>query len=89
MEEILQLILKTYGVVGLLIAAPFIAVVFLWKENKVLRKDLESVQQKRVEDNKEVTKSVLEVAKEQSSLNKETNLLLERMSDTLDRLERS
>jgi hypothetical protein len=33
MEEFTHLVLKTYGIVGLIILAPYIAVVFLWKEN--------------------------------------------------------
>jgi hypothetical protein len=33
MEEFTHLILKTYGIVGIIILAPYLAVVFLWKEN--------------------------------------------------------
>ena len=36
MEELLALITKTYGLVGLLMLFPFAACYFLWKENKRL-----------------------------------------------------
>jgi NACalpha-BTF3-like transcription factor len=36
MNELLELITKTYGLVGLLLAAPFVACYFVWMENKRL-----------------------------------------------------
>ena len=89
MDELIQLIAKTYGLIGLFMIAPFIAVVYLWKDNNALRKELIEIQQKRVEDNQHVAESVLSVVKEQSSINNDTNRLLDRISQTLDRLERS
>ena len=34
MDELIQLILKTYGIVGLLILAPFVGLVVVWRENR-------------------------------------------------------
>jgi hypothetical protein len=33
MEELLQAITKSYGIIGLFMAAPIVAVVFLWRDN--------------------------------------------------------
>lgn len=89
MEEILQLLFKTYGLLGLLLMAPFIAVHFLWKDNKSLRKELSELNKQRIDDAHQVSTSLIKTVTEQSVLNKETNLILERMGETLDRLERT
>jgi hypothetical protein len=36
MDEIIQLIAKTYGVVGIIILSPMISTIYLWKENSKL-----------------------------------------------------
>lgn len=112
MEELFQLLVKSYGIVGLLIAAPFGAAVYLWKDNKELNKDLVSLgkehaktlqelhaahakvlteandkvvvaQQQRVQDAQGVMSKMIEIVSEQSSLNKETNIALDRISETV------
>lgn len=40
MQEIFELILKTYGIAGILILAPFGAAIYLWRDNQSLNKDL-------------------------------------------------
>lgn len=89
MDEIIQLVIKSYGLLGLLLIAPWIVVIFLWKDNKFIRQELVDTQQKRVQDAKELSRELLTTASADSALKKETNILLERMGDTLDRLERS
>lgn len=86
MEEIITLIAKTYGLVGLLLAAPLVACVFLWRENKALHKEVVTAkgeateaQKQRVADAQAVTGKLLEMTKEQASLNMETNVVLERL----------
>jgi hypothetical protein len=36
MDEVLQLVIKTYGIVGVLILAPVVGVVFVWRSKEVL-----------------------------------------------------
>jgi len=43
MDELIQAILKSYGVIGLLILTPVIAVVFLWKDNVRLNNELRAL----------------------------------------------
>jgi hypothetical protein len=95
MEELIQLISKTYGIVGLLILAPVVALGFLYKDHRKLihsnAKQVEDwetriaqVQEQRVKDAQEVTKKLMEIVGEQSSLSKETNLALDRIGEVLD-----
>lgn len=94
MEELVQLIVKTYGVAGLIMLSPFAAVIFLWrhyikvveKHHKAiedLQNKLHDLNQKRVDDAKAITERVITLVGEQSSLNKETNMALERVGDAL------
>lgn len=90
MEELIQLFTKTYGVIGLLLIAPFIAVKMLWTRIQELQKDLQAALQavndahgKRVEDAKAISERLLEMVKEHSELSKETNIALDRIGDML------
>ena len=40
MEDLIQLVFKTYGLVGILLFAPLIGVVYLWRDNKALNRML-------------------------------------------------
>jgi hypothetical protein len=40
MGEVFDLFIKSYGIVGLVIISPVIAVVYLWRENQELHKQL-------------------------------------------------
>ena len=121
MNEIVELVAKTYGIVGLLILAPVAATVYLWKYVinlqktltekdaeyikqviEVTRKNIEdlnklhqsrlddilkanlqvlSVQEKRVTDAQEVVGRLVTMISEQTAMNTETNLALERVGD--------
>lgn len=102
MEELLALILKTYGVAGILIVAPMIAVVFLWRGNNALQAQVVAHaalvsaaekargddQSKRVADTERMAGKLLVVVKEQTALGVEQNALLERLVGSVDKLER-
>lgn len=101
-EDLLALIMKTYGIAGLLIVAPLIAVVFLWQNNKDLHtqvvaqaalvaaaeKSRGDDQSKRVADTERMAEKLLAVVKEQTALGVESNSLLERLVGSVDKLER-
>jgi hypothetical protein len=101
MEELVQLVLKTYGIAGLVMLSPFAGVVYLWRHNVQLQKELISTsrsyaekiqvasektvdaQKQRVADAQAIMDRLVTMVGEQSSLNKETNLALERLTDLL------
>jgi len=112
MGELLDLIYKSYGLIGLLIAAPFVASVYLWKDNIKLRSDtalqlaelnklriadtekfaislsavndkIVKAQEQRVIDAQSITTKLVDIISEQSAMNRETNLALERVGDFL------
>lgn len=97
MEELVQLITKTYGLVGLLILAPMAALTILYKDHRKMLKDREKqdkeweerigkVQEQRVQDAQAITAKLVEIVSEQSGLNRETNMALERISEMLDKV---
>lgn len=102
MEELLQLVWKSYGLVGFLILLPVVACVFLWKQNLALHKDVAvqsgvafdvqrqrtNDQSKRLADYERMMETLVQLIKEQSALNAETNGVLTRMNETVERLER-
>lgn len=101
MDELISLITKTWGIAGILLAAPFLAVWVLWRNNAKLntqlvraveesKKELNAanekvakVQEQRVTDAQAVTSKMMQVVSEQSALNKETNIVLDRVGDSL------
>lgn len=112
MTELVELISRTYGIVGLLILAPFASTVYLWmyivrtrdamlaqstefirqmSELNQLRIDdmsrassqVSSVQEKRVSDAQEVVNKLITTVSEQTAMNAETNLAIERVGDFL------
>jgi hypothetical protein len=98
METLFQEMVKSYGlVVSLFVAAPFIGLTMLWRSYNTLRKEymrvlhdtsdkLVAETQARVQDSQKVTEALMDLASEQSSLNKETNMLLTHISSVLERL---
>lgn len=102
MDEILTLVLKTYGLVGVLILLPAAAAIFLFRENKLLhseviaqttlaleaQKDRTKDQQARVADTERMMEKLLEIVKEQTALNTEINGVMSRLSESVDKLER-
>lgn len=96
MEELFTLIAKSYGLVGLVLLSPFVAMVFLWRNNQELHKELAAANEKigavkdqRVEDAKEVAASLLKMTAEHAALSKETNMALERVGDLLTVMQNS
>ena len=98
MEEIIQLIVKTYGIAGVIILTPTAGCIFLWRHYVAKEKEwreserslvtrLEELHNKRVEDVKALGEGLRSIASEQSSLNKETNMALDRVSETLSSLQ--
>ncbi len=101
MDELITLITKTWGIAGILLAAPFLAVWVLWRANAKLNAQLvksvetcktelgdshdkmSKIQDQRVLDAQSVTSKMMEVVSEQSALNKETNIVLDRVGDSL------
>jgi hypothetical protein len=104
MEEIIQLITKTYGLVGFLILAPFAGMMVVWNENKRLTLALHDserrgsdkqsemndkivkAQEQRVADAQQISSKLVEIVSEQSALNRETNIALDRIGDMLSSL---
>lgn len=90
MENIVELIIKSYGVIGLILVSPLVAMKFLWNHNQQLQKDLQAandkvveVSNKRTEDAKAIAEKLMEMAGEHAGLTKETNMALDRVGDTL------
>jgi hypothetical protein len=98
-EPFLKFVMETWGIAGVAFFAPIIGLVWFvrayFKREKVHAKELEfaqgkvsSVQDARVKDTQKVIDKLMELAGEQASLNKETNLLLANMNSVLERLSR-
>lgn len=94
MEELVQLVIKTYGIIGLVMLSPFVGIMVLWryhvkmqdknhKSNEELQNKLNELNQKRVDDSKAIIDKLLLVAGEQGALSKETNMALDRVGDLL------
>jgi single-stranded DNA-specific DHH superfamily exonuclease len=87
MEDLAQLVIKTYGIAGLIMISPFIAVVFLWRhcvsQAKEQAAEISRINEQRVAELKATTEKLVALISEQSALNKETNMALERVGDVL------
>jgi hypothetical protein len=90
MEELIKAIMQTYGLLGIILISPFVALYFLWADNKGLRKQLAEAntkvvkaQEQRVEDVKAIANRLIEMSSENAALTKETNIALDRVGDTL------
>ena len=96
MEDLLQLVLKSYGIVGVMLLLPVAACVVLWKQNLALHAEVVSqsnvaldAQKQRSADQERMTEKLLEVIKEQTELNTEINGVLSRVGITVEKLERN
>jgi hypothetical protein len=96
MEELIQVIVKSYGIVGILFMAPMVAVVYLWRHNNKLQGEVvlatqaaTRAQEQRVTDAQSTSHKLLEVLSEQSALNKETNIALDQVRELLMYLSKS
>lgn len=83
MEEVIQLIAKTYGVAGLIMLSPFVAVVFIWRHSILQGKELARINEQRVVEARAIIDKLIVIVGEQSALNKETNIALERVGDMM------
>lgn len=86
MEELVQLVVKTYGLVGLFLLAPMVAIVYLWRRNMKLDADMSRIQELRVTDAKSVSEKMMEIVVEQAGLNKETNIALDQVRELLGKI---
>lgn len=104
MDEIIQLIIKTYGIVGIILLIPLFGIGWVYKDNRKMSKEhdkdikiltqtwedrLERLHNQRVMDAQAITAKLVEIVSEQSGLNKETNLALSRISETMTHLDNS
>ena len=96
MEDLLQLVLKSYGLVGVMLLLPVAACVVLWRQNLALHAEVVSqsnvaldAQKQRSADQERMTEKLLEVIKEQTELNTEINGVLSRVGITVEKLERN
>lgn len=83
MEEVIQLIAKTYGIAGLIMLSPFVAVVFVWRHSILQGKELSRINEQRVVEARAIIDKLIIIVGEQSALNKETNIALERVGDMM------
>ena len=90
---------KSYGLLGVFIIAPLIALIFVWRhsesrieklQNEVVKatKEIAEAQKQRVKDAQDVNVKLIEVVKEQTGLSIETNLALERIGDAMNEVHR-
>lgn len=94
MEELVQLIVKSYGVVGLIMLSPLVGIVYVWRhshqiqsaadtERAKMQESLNQVNEKRVNDLKEISERLVKVISTNTSTTAETNILLERLGSYL------
>jgi len=83
MDELIQLVFKSYGIVGVIIFTPVIAVVFLWRHTQTLQERLQTANDKRIEDSQRISDKLMGMASEHAVLAKETNMALDRIGDMM------
>lgn len=86
MDELVQLVFKTYGLIGLFLIAPVVGISYLWRRNNKLDADMSRIQESRVKDAKDVSDKLMEIVIEQASLNKETNMALDQVRELLSKV---
>lgn len=116
MEKLFQLVMETYGIAGVIMLSPFVAVIAMWRENSKLHADAEAASMKymatckecdktyaaslqavndrlvkaheqRVVDAQAITAKMVEMVAEQSAMNRETNLALDRVGDLMSMIQ--
>ena len=88
MEELLLLIQKTYGLIGIFLLMPVLGLVAVWRQNIKLQKDVAEAQKLRVKDAQDINAKLIDIVKEQTGLSTETNLALERIGDAMNEVHR-
>ncbi len=88
MDELMKLVMQSYGLVGLVLVSPMIAMVFLWRDNKKLQREVVAAQTQRVTDAQQVTEKLIEMVSEHAGLAKETNIALDRIAGLLTTLQK-
>ncbi len=83
MDDLILSIQKSYGLVGLFMISPIAAVVFLWRQLLKTQDKLEAAKDDRTNDAKAISEKLIALVGEQSALNKETTVALERVGDML------
>jgi ubiquinone biosynthesis protein COQ9 len=93
-EQLFELVFKSYGIVGLIILAPLVALKYMWNHSKELQTHLQTANERvnethsrRVEDAKEIAGKLMAMIAEHAELSKETNIALERVGDMLSVLQ--
>lgn len=97
MDEVIQLIAKTYGIVGVLILSPLVALGYVWRhnvkqaeENSAMQKELGAalakVQESRVADAKAISDKLLSVLEEQARLNQDFTNSMDQVLEFLTKL---
>ncbi len=101
MNDFIELIQKTYGLAGILTLIPALAATVLYRDgrrkekehekeirllNQASEEKLERLQNQRVSDAQAISTKLVGIVSDQSSLNKETNLALGRISETMTHL---
>jgi len=86
MDELVQLIVKTYGIAGLIMLSPFLMLMYVWRHNQRLAAEVSRVQESRVNDAKAISEKMLTMVEEQAGLNKETNIALDQVRDLLSKI---
>jgi hypothetical protein len=100
-EEIIQLIVKTYGLAGVFLLLPLGMCILLWRDGKDLRKQLQTnyddaarkiqtcndriieAHKLRVQDSQAVSSQLILMVNEQTELNKDSVLALDKLGDRL------
>ncbi len=102
MEDLFQLVLKSYGIVGVMLLLPVAACVVLWKQNLALHAEVvaqssvaldaqrqrSTDQSARVRDYERMAEKLFEIIKEQTELNTEISSVMSRVGATVEKLER-
>lgn len=83
MDELVQAITKTYGLVGLMIAAPYYLCWILLRMYREANKETAAVQQQRVADAQAISDKIIILVKEQTAMDTETKRSLDQFREAL------
>lgn len=88
MSELLLLVERTYGLVGIFLLAPVGALAVVWRQNVKIQTALAEAQKLRVKDAQDINSKLIDIVREQTGLSTETNLALERIGDAMNEVHR-
>lgn len=83
MEELIESVQQSYGIVGVILASPLAALIYIWKDNKALQEQVVEAQKQRVADAQNVSDKLIVMVQEQAGLAKESNIALDRLGNML------